>query len=38
MSPKFPSKLSGHPKVLLIDAVSLSGARRLEYDAVLLEA
>lgn len=38
MSPKLPSKLSGHPKVLLIDTVSLRGARRLEYDAVLPEA
>ena len=38
MSPKLPSKLSGHPKVLLFDAVSLRGARRLEYDAALPEA
>lgn len=36
MSPKMPSQLSGHEKVLLI--VSLRGARRLEHNAVLPEA
>lgn len=38
MSPKLPSKLSGHLKVLLIGTVSLRGAGRLEHDAVLPEA